>query len=128
MFTGEPHKTGCTVCGNSKLYARGLCEPDYRQLNKELKKVRQEAGDEAAERAESLYIAHGWIQPKSKGGRTRDTNPFELIANLVIAESKGEYSQDEVDRVIAAGFKVMDQAEAETAAKKPKPRRKKEAG
>lgn len=125
MFTGEPHKNGCFVCGNPKLYSRGLCQPDYRQLNKELEKVTKEAGKEAAERCEAFYIAQGWILPKSKGGRPRDSNPFEAIARLVIAESKGEYSRESVDQIIASGNDVIDKAVRQRTEAKPKTRPKK---
>lgn len=113
MFTGKPHATGCTVCGNPKVYSRGLCEPDYRQLKKELKRLKDEANDESVERAEAVWITQGWILPRRKGGRPRDSNPFESIANLLIAEAKGKYTRAEVDRVIAIDLKKADQAKAE---------------
>ena len=110
MSTKKPHETGCLVCGAADVYGRGLCQPDYRHFMKRLKAIESAQGENAAEKFEQDCLDAGWIRPKSKGGRQREENPLDLIADRVVADCKGLYTATEADATVADGDAVIKKA------------------
>ena len=82
------------MCGSEKIKGRGLCEKHYRRF---LAKMESFAAPEDSELFEAKCIEHGWITERSKGGRPKERDPFDEIADLIVegrrqaAEAKERY-------------------------------------
>lgn len=63
-----------------------------------------------AERFENDCLAAGWIKPKSKGGRHRDENPLDPIADRFVAEPKAVYTSADAEEATAEGDQVIKKA------------------
>jgi hypothetical protein len=127
MFTGQPHSTGCSVCGKTQVYSRGLCEPHYRRFNKEYKRVADLLGNEVAEKMDELAVEQGWALKKSKGGRKRDEDPFTELAEMILSESSEAYATER-NRLIAEGNEVIQKEVAKARAKSPTKSKRKSEG
>ncbi len=110
MTTRKPHQTGCLICGNADVYSRGLCQADYRHFMRRRSAIELAKGAAAAEKFETQCLGAGWIKPKSKGGRHRDENPLDAIADLFVADPKGAYTSAEAKEATAEGDQVIKKA------------------
>lgn len=90
--------------------SRGLCDIHYRRFNAKQKKIAAEQGETAAEKFEADCLADGWILPKTKGGRPKDADPFDVIAAKIVAECAGLYSNSDADAAVASGDRVIKKA------------------
>lgn len=110
MDKRKPSQSGCLICGSDDVKSRGLCDVHYRRFNAKQKKVAADHGEAAAEKFEADCLADGWILPKTKGGRPKDADPFDVIAAKIVAESKGLYTQAQADEAVSGGDKVIKKA------------------
>lgn len=102
---------GCLVCGGEDVYSRGLCQPHYRRFMDRQKKIAAEQGEKAAEQFEADCLAKGWVKPKTKGGRPREEDPFDIIA----AEIREKYEAKTLDNpefkeIVSDGDRVIKKA------------------
>jgi len=105
----QPKKTGCKVCGSSELKSRGLCDLHYRRFMARLKQMEENHGKEMADQLEQKTLADGWVLPKTKGGRPKDADPFDLLYAALVKEKRGDYDPREAE-VIAKGDEVIAEA------------------
>lgn len=83
----KPFDDGCRVCGRTdERLIRGLCQMHYRRFASRQKEIAAAGGEEAGKAFEEQCLADGWILPKSKGGRPKDEDPFDVIAARMVAE------------------------------------------
>lgn len=90
----EPFKVGCRICGkNDEQLRRGLCNTHYRRFMKKLGELPAKERDAF----EKKCIETGWIDAKQRGGRPKERDVFDEIADLVAegtrqaAEAKERY-------------------------------------
>lgn len=112
MAKDRTKPTECLLCGSTDKISRGLCDRHYRRFNAKLKKLQAEQTLEIAQEFEQKSIEKGLILPVSKGGKPRDSDPFDVLANIVVAESSGQYSHEDLARIIADGDRVIAHAKA----------------
>lgn len=67
-------------------------------------------GPDVAEKFEKDCLTAGWIKPKSKGGRHRDENPLDSIADRFVAEPKAVYTSADAEEATAEGDQVIRKA------------------
>jgi hypothetical protein len=97
MNQRKPFSSGCLICGSDDVKSRGLCDVHYRRFNAKQKKIASEQGEAASEKFEADCLADGWILPKTKGGRPKDADPFDVIAAKIVAECKSTYGKRKND-------------------------------
>ena len=68
---------------------RGLCQVHYRRFMKKVKDL-WEVSEESAAQFEADCVRDGWIEPKQKGGRPKQRDVFDEIADKVIAEGHAD--------------------------------------
>jgi hypothetical protein len=93
----NPFDHGCRVCGADVTLVRGLCDVHYRRFLARIKSLAAEEGADAAEMFEADCLAKGWVTAKSKGGRHKDDDPFDVIAAKIVAECKSTYGKRKSD-------------------------------
>lgn len=68
---------------------RGLCQVHYRRFMKKVRDLR-EVDEQSSGKFEADCIRDGWIEPKQKGGRPKERDVFDDIADKVIAEGHAD--------------------------------------
>lgn len=102
----------CVLCGREEgNRKRGLCSAHYQIWRRMVKK----AGPNEVDLANAKLIADGKLLPDQRFA----ADPFN-DALLWVREKTGEYSKDEVEKIIASG---SDSGEERTKSKRPTRRR-----
>lgn len=83
MAKTDSDSEGCLICGSKHgRINRGLCTSHYLKMRRQMLRL-NEAGQAELER---LLIADGKLLPAKPGKRPGAENPFEVVAEILIAE------------------------------------------
>jgi len=115
----------CLLCESTDKITRGLCDRHYRRFNAKYAKLTETKGSKTAEEFERLSLEKGVILPKSKGGKPKEYDPFDVLAEIACAETSGNYSPQELAKIISEGDEMIRLAKAQRDAEAKRPSHKK---
>lgn len=109
MTSRRNNPIACLVCRSTEKISRGLCDRHYRRFNAKYKKLEQDKSKETAEEFERLSVEKGLIFPKSKGGKPRELDPFDILAEIAVAVTSGDYDNVKIAEMVAKGDELIRQ-------------------